>query len=416
VNPLGEVAAPQRSLRHAVRRLRRPASPDDGVVTAFHDGVVTLRANRRTDGFHESLNNEGYVGVRRGDLVIHGLDLVHGAVGVSDSDGQITPVCWVVEPEADMDPRFLAYTLRAIGKAGYVRANAKGVRSAGADYRRWETLAEVPVPAPDAGYQRVAADFLDRETTRIRSVNSELAGLLGVGTALAISRFSEAVANLPEGRVGYRFEVQLGKMLDEKRNRLGSHRPYLRNTNVQWDRVDLADLKEMTFEPHELDRYSVRRGDLLVCEGGDPGRCAIWGGPDGMCIQKALLRVRPFGDASARYLFWVLRLCHARGDFRADGTGATILHLPAERLRSLRVPMPDPVSQRRLAELADEVAGDSSVLDEEVEALRAGLAEYRDALIAEAVTGRLDVSRLGERQMEESLAAVREGERPEVLT
>ena len=83
MSALGEIGVPVRALRYAIQRVSRPVSPDAGVVTAFHDGMVTLRTNRRTEGFHESLNREGYKGVKAGDLVIHGLDLVHGSVGVS---------------------------------------------------------------------------------------------------------------------------------------------------------------------------------------------------------------------------------------------------------------------------------------------------------------------------------------------
>jgi len=82
--------------------------------------------------------------------------------------------------------------------------------------------------------------------------------------------------------------MRLGKMLDKAKN-TGQLRPYQRNTNVQWQRFDLSDLKEMRLEDNELDEYEVLPGDLLVCEGGEPGRCAIWNGEiEKIHFQKAL--------------------------------------------------------------------------------------------------------------------------------
>src|SRR5262245_59632400 len=87
-------------------------------------------------------------------------------------------------------------------------------------------------------------------------------------------------------------EMCLGKMLDKEKNR-GELQPYLRNVNVRWFTFDLADLKEMRFEDGEAERYQLKSGDLVVCEGGEPGRAAIWKDQAGSIkIQKALHRIR----------------------------------------------------------------------------------------------------------------------------
>ena len=70
-------------------------------------------------------------------------------------------------------------------------------------------------------------------------------------------------------------KIELGKTLDRAKN-TGTNYPYLRSINVRWNEVDLSDLKEMQFEPEELDRYTVRQNDLLICEGGDVGRSCVW--------------------------------------------------------------------------------------------------------------------------------------------
>src|SRR5690606_15111197 len=83
-----------------------------------------------------------------------------------------------------------------------------------------------------------------------------------------------------------------GKMLDKAKN-TGELRPYLRNTNVQWWHIDLTDIKQMAISEEEKSEFIVTYGDLLICEGGEPGRCAIWTESEEMYFQKALHRARP---------------------------------------------------------------------------------------------------------------------------
>ena len=97
----------------------------------------------------------------------------------------------------------------------------------------------------------------------------------------------------------------LGKMLDQQKNR-GEFQPYLANVNVRWGTFDLDDLPQMRFEENEQERYGLRYGDLVVCEGGEPGRCAIWKEQiPNMKIQKALHRVRAHDGLDYRYLYYV---------------------------------------------------------------------------------------------------------------
>jgi type I restriction enzyme S subunit len=103
-------------------------------------------------------------------------------------------------------------------------------------------------------------------------------------------------------------DLQLGKMLDKARPK-GSPHPYLRNINVRWDAVDTTDVLSMAFEDAELERFSIHDGDLLVCEGGEPGRAAIWKyGPTDLRFQKALHRVRFLGGISGRWAMYQLML------------------------------------------------------------------------------------------------------------
>lgn len=100
-------------------------------------------------------------------------------------------------------------------------------------------------------------------------------------------------------------DVQLGKMLDAKKNK-GEYHPYLANVHVRWGEFDTNNLPFMRFEENEKERFSLRNGDLVMCEGGEPGRCAIWRNQlPNVYYQKALHRIRPHEDiADARWLYY----------------------------------------------------------------------------------------------------------------
>lgn len=146
-------------------------------------------------------------------------------------------------------------------------------------------------------------------------------------------------------------EIQLGKMLSPKAKLGESPFPYLRNQNVQWGRIDLQDLALMDFSTRECDKFELRFGDLLVCEGGEPGRCAVWEQSEMVCYyQKALHRVRPReGMADSEFLsLWIRYQAHI-GSFEDKNAKTTISHLPLVRLQQLQVPAIPIVTQRRTA-------------------------------------------------------------------
>ncbi|MDQ8207383.1 restriction endonuclease subunit S [Coraliomargarita sp. SDUM461003] len=144
-------------------------------------------------------------------------------------------------------------------------------------------------------------------------------------------------------------DLCLGKMLDKKKNK-GELHPYLGNIHVRWGRFNLEDLPEMRFEKHEHDRYGLKSGDLVVCEGGEPGRCALWKGQvPGMKIQKALHRVRPHKSLDGNYLLYWFLHAGQRNYFDQYSTGATIKHLPGEKLAKIEIDVPDLPTQKKIA-------------------------------------------------------------------
>lgn len=131
-------------------------------------------------------------------------------------------------------------------------------------------------------------------------------------------------------------------MLDQK-VQTGLHaRKYLRNANVQWFRFDLSDLLEMDFDEAARETFALKDGDLLICEGGEPGRAAIWRNQVPDCYyQKALHRGRPDPSlAHSEYLLWLLWCLAERGGLSDHVTSATIAHLTGEKLKAMQILLP----------------------------------------------------------------------------
>ena len=147
-------------------------------------------------------------------------------------------------------------------------------------------------------------------------------------------------------------ESCLGKMLDQHKNK-GELQPYLANIDVRWGEFDLEQLGEMKFELHEQERYGLRYGDLVICEGGEPGRCAIWKDQiPNMKIQKALHRVRAdLNVLDNRFLFYWFLLAGKTGELEQYFTGATIKHMPGQKLKEVKIPLPPLEIQRKIADV-----------------------------------------------------------------
>lgn len=146
----------------------RPIRPNDGIVTCFRDGEVTLRSNRRTDGFTNALKEHGYQGIRKGDLVIHAMDAFAGAIGVSDSDGKSTPVYSACIPRIKnrINVHYYAYYLRNLALAGFIESLAKGIRERSTDFR-FADFAELLLPFPKLEDQERIVAFLNQKTAEI---------------------------------------------------------------------------------------------------------------------------------------------------------------------------------------------------------------------------------------------------------
>ena len=149
-------------------------------------------------------------------------------------------------------------------------------------------------------------------------------------------------------------KMELGKTLDSAKN-TGINYPYLRSVNVRWNDVDLSDLKEMRFEPEELERYTVRLNDLLICEGGDVGRSCVWTGDKEILYQNALHRVRFYGECNPFYFMYYMMYYESLGIIKALCKGVTIKHLTGNVLSLIPFALPPIKEQSRIVEKLNQI-------------------------------------------------------------
>lgn len=179
----------------------------------------------------------------------------------------------------------------------------------------------------------------------------------------------------------------LGKMLDSKKNK-GKNKFYLRNENVQWQYFDMLDLDQMPFEGHEIERYSIRKGDVVMCEGGEPGRCAVWDADNvEMYFQKALHRIRckkALYNHFLVYEFMYLNMNNVLSDYF---TGTTIMHLTGMSLDKFLIKIPSLPEQDRIVSVLQQQ--DQIIKDLENEKQK--YIDIKKGLMADLLTGKVKV-------------------------
>lgn len=190
------------------------------------------------------------------------------------------------------------------------------------------------------------------------------------------------------------YEITLGKMLQtEQKASSDVSAPYLRSANVQSERVDVSDVQTMWFSEHEVHQLALEPNDLVVCEGGDAGRSAIWYGEiDGCYFQNSVNRVRGAYNNTTFYLMRWLGVVRSCGYMDIVCNKATIAHLTKEKLANLPMLFPPPDEQQAIADYLDAETARIDTLIHEKDELIGLLREWRQSVIAEAVTKGLDKS------------------------
>ncbi|WP_300281291.1 restriction endonuclease subunit S [uncultured Subdoligranulum sp.] len=156
--------------KYILKYMQKPVKPDDGVITCFRDGEVTLRSNRREDGFTMADKEIGYQGIDVGDLVVHGMDGFAGAIGISDSRGKASPVLNVLDSR--QNKKYIMYYLRSMAYGDVFVALATGIRVRSCDLR-WNKLSVLLYPVPPLEEQTEIVQYIEDTLNKVDGVISE---------------------------------------------------------------------------------------------------------------------------------------------------------------------------------------------------------------------------------------------------
>lgn len=331
--------------------------------------------------------------LRPGDIVLASSSGSSSVVGKSAAmlrpwRGTFGAFCTVLRPSKHVDPLFLAHfvaspSVRSRWSALAAGTNINNLKAA--------HIGGTEIPLPPLSEQRRIVAAIEEQFSRLDAARVSLQRVELRSAALRRSILHTALAPLDRiRRLGDVAETQLGKMLSAKARTGVGARPYLRNKNVQWGRIDLGDVLEMDFSERDAQKFSLQLGDVLVCEGGEVGRSAIWrGGIEGCCYQKALHRVRVGDDLLSEYLVHVMRWIADREAFDPYVTGSTIKHLPQEDLRLIPIPAPTIAEQQRIVATVEEQLSLVDATLAAVESAKRRSAALRRSILERAFRGEL---------------------------
>jgi type I restriction enzyme S subunit len=376
---------------------------------------VTLRSNRRIEGFTNAVAEIGYQGVRQGDLVIHSMDGFAGAIGVSDSDGKASPVVHCYEPLDGIDARFYAYMLRHLAVSGYITSLAKGIRERSTAFDA-ETFGGLQLAVPSSVDQKVIADFLDTETVRMNSLIAKKRTMSALIEERRVAVTTSAVSGgeararaasdsdwFPDLPSGWRMS-SVGEVTRDILD--GPHVspeyvepdaggvPFISVRNISATRWDLSTAKYISAEDFALfcRRVKPERGDVLLTKGGSTGIARavdldfnfhVW-------VHVAILKTRR-DLVVPEFLTAVLNSHPGYQQSQLGTRGATNQDLALGRISKIRIPLPPISEQERIAAevaaLTDRLVQVETALAEQVALLQ----EHRQALVAAATTGELEI-------------------------
>lgn len=395
-------------------KMNRPALPNEEVVTCFRDGLVTLRKNRRVRGFTESLLEIGYQGIRQGDLIIHAMDAFAGAAGVSDSDGKGSPVYAVCQPRTGVNPHYYAFIVREMARSQWIIALARGIRERSTDFR-FETFGVQPVPVPPSGEQKDIVRFLDwasRRFERAVRVKRRVIALLNEQKQVVVHR---AVTSGPGSSVPlkpsnvpwlheipHHWETRPLKQLlirmdyGTSENSRGEGRVrVLTMGHIRDGKIVLPQTGSLSTVPPGL---LLEKNDLLFNRTNSPelvGKVGVFVGSasDEITFASYLVRLRVRPEVNPFWLNYLLNSAQFWGYARSQA----LISLHQANLNSTRygqMVVPLPPSRTEQDQIVEHVDSQTHELEEAIAHLKDELAllwEFRTRLIADVVTGKLDV-------------------------
>ena len=405
----------------------RSSTGEEELLTVSSDRGVVPRSSATVTMFKA----ESYVGYKLcwpDDLVINSLWAWGRGLGVSRHHGIVSSAYGVyrLRPQYADYARYIHELVRSTPFNWELQVRSKGIWISRLQLTD-EAFLGAPFPLPPIQEQAAIVRFLDHGDRRIRRyirAKQKLIKLLEEQKQAIIHRAVtrgldpnvrlkpsgvDWLGDVPEhwtvASLRFRYDQCLGKMVDAKKATNTRLLPYLRNVDVQWDRINTDELPLIDIGEAEQERFTVSSGDLLVCEGRHLGRAAIWRSELPVCaFQKALHRLRARDERSdvPRYLYYCLYVVHYLDAFGASSSDNSIPHLTGEMLRAFRFAFPPLAEQEAIATYLDVSCSQldqvRSIAEREVGAMR----EYRTRLIADVVTGKLDVREAAARLPQEA--------------
>ena len=404
------------------RKLDRRSREKDEVVTCFRDGVVTLRKNRRTRGFTESLTETGYQGVRRGDLVIHAMDAFAGAAGVSDSDGKSTSVYAVCTPRVpDVEVRYYAHCVREMARSKWILALARGIRERSTDFR-FGAFAAQDLPLPPLAEQKTIVRFLDYVDRRIRRyiwAKEKLIALLEEQKQAVIDQAVTGQINVRTGRPYAAYKDSAVEWLRQ----IPEHWKVCRLRNVVsvvttgsrgWSKyasdqgplfIRVANLNRSSLrlrfddevrlnlpDTSEVIRTRVRPRDILMSVTAYVGSIGVAPADLGEAyVSQHVARCQPLDGVSSCWLGYVLLSTVGQNHGRLRLYGGTKDGLALDDVKDYPILLPPKTEQDELVRRIDDNLARMEGRVEDAQRQIELLHEYRARLVADVVTGKLDV-------------------------
>lgn len=372
--------------------------PIDSFLTNDSDGINWIKIGDAKNGSKYIFETEEKIrpeGAKRSRMVSEGDFVLSNSMSFGRPYIMKTSGCihdgWLVlrQPEGAIDQDYLYYVLSSdlVFRQFDRLAAGSTVRNLNIGLAK-----QVAIPFPNLTEQKRIVAILDKAFAAIATAKAYTEKNLLNARSLFLSYLDSAFTNRGPGwverSVGQISQHSLGKMLDKAKNQ-GTPRPYLRNLNVRWFEFDLSDLLEMRFLPNETAKYTAAKGDVLVCEGGYPGRAAIWNEDHPIYFQKAIHRVRFHEPEHAKWFVFFLYAQDASDQLRTYFTGAGIQHFTGEALDRLLVPIPPLVDLRthvrRFQSLLDQIQQLESLWNERL----TRLSEQKQSLLNQAFSGTL---------------------------
>lgn len=266
--------------------------------------------------------------------------------------------------------RFLMHYLQSMRP--YLEQESRGVAQKGIYLKQ---LSNLSIILPPLDEQRKIAAVLDKVSDLIAKRRQQLDKLDEIVKSRFIEMFGDVIRNSKAWQMRVFEDVaasRLGKMLDAKQQTGKYSYPYLANFNVQWFRFNIENLNQMDFDEDDRAEFELKDGDLLVCEGGEIGRCAVWHNEIQPCFfQKALHRVRCNRQIiHPDYLAWWFKYnCDYDGFTAIAGSKATIAHLPGIKLKQLQVAVPPIELQEQFATFVEQTDKSKLAIQKSLEKL-----------------------------------------------